>query len=411
MATGTDFNKSTTSVNNLYKIDYQALGEKVYNNANIFTAMVKKTTHHEGDVIHRPIHFGFAGSVGGGAGSATLPESSGYKTVNKAIIDVFPIYARAYVDRLSIQKAKSGKNAYFRELNMAISQTLESWNRNRERIWFGDGSGELCAGDGATNVTGAGTTASPYTVVLGSSTIEANVEEDDLWNYDAESTTLRVVSYTPSTFTVELVGTSAGLATLAGSGPVPTTKFFYMQGSKDVEPKGLAILKKTSGTYYNISIANRKWKPVQKDASSAAIDETLINEMLANMEIKTGKLPNAVVTSYKQYEKLKNLQVDLKRHAIKAGPAQLSFPGAMISTDKGDIKVIPNRFCPPGDMYFLNMNHIEVIRTPGGGWFDDDGTVFMRVADLDKYEARYGQYFENYIQPSHQGVIYNLKTT
>ena len=45
---------------------------------------------------------------------------------------------------------------------------------------------------------------------------------------------------------------------------------------------------------------------------------------------------------------------------------------------------------------------------PDFGWFDDDGTVFLRLADEDSYEARYGGYFENLIIPTGHGCLKNL---
>ena len=59
-------------------------------------------------------------------------------------------------------------------------------------------------------------------------------------------------------------------------------------------------------------------------------------------------------------------------------------------------------------MYALNDNHIHIHHRPDFGWFDDDGTVFLRQADLDGYEARYGGYLEVYINPAFQGVIEGL---
>jgi hypothetical protein len=61
-------------------------------------------------------------------------------------------------------------------------------------------------------------------------------------------------------------------------------------------------------------------------------------------------------------------------------------------------------------MYFLNDNYIEIHHRPGFGWFEDDGTVFLRKASDDAYEARYGGYLQSYIVPSFQGVVTGLAT-
>jgi len=50
------------------------------------------------------------------------------------------------------------------------------------------------------------------------------------------------------------------------------------------------------------------------------------------------------------------------------------------------------------------------IKSPSGNklWFDDDGTVFLRKAGEDVYEARYGGYLQSYIVPSFHGVLTGL---
>ena len=42
------------------------------------------------------------------------------------------------------------------------------------------------------------------------------------------------------------------------------------------------------------------------------------------------------------------------------------------------------------------------------GWFDDDGTVFLRLQNDDAYGARYGGYYENFIIPTGHGFLENL---
>ena len=50
------------------------------------------------------------------------------------------------------------------------------------------------------------------------------------------------------------------------------------------------------------------------------------------------------------------------------------------------------------------------MHRPGFGWFDEDGTVLLRQADSDGYEARYGGYLQVVIKPAFQGQIHDLAT-
>jgi hypothetical protein len=126
-----------------------------------------------------------------------------------------------------------------------------------------------------------------------------------------------------------------------------------------------------------------------------------------------------ILTSYTQYRKFQALLEDQKRYDMVTiqsrrgnyGPnlnGTVSFSGLQYLTTTGAIPVLESRFCDEDRMYFLNDDYIKQVRRKGFGWFDDDGTVIMRMADSDAFEARYGGYYENYIIPSFQARIDNL---
>jgi hypothetical protein len=190
-----------------------------------------------------------------------------------------------------------------------------------------------------------------------------------------------------------------------------------MQNSKDKDPQGLkGVLDATTGTKYNISV-KRRWKSQQKDASAAAISTDLLNEMMLKVEKACGKSPNIILTSYKQYEKILNLLEEHKRYEVKTrsglkskSGADISFSGVEFMSSSGPVGIFPERFCEDDRVYFLNDNHIHIYHRPDFGWFDDDGTVFLRKSNSDAYEARYGGYLETYINPCFHGVLTNLST-
>ena len=139
---------------------------------------------------------------------------------------------------------------------------------------------------------------------------------------------------------------------------------------------------------------------------------------MLRVEKKTGKVPNLIITSYKQFEKLLNIFEDDKRYPIpnRAGVKDkngvvISFSGIQFMSTSGPVAVVAERFCEDDRMYFLNDNFIHIHHRPDFGWFDDDGTVFLRKASSDEYEARYGGYLQVYIDPNFHAVITNLSTT
>lgn len=406
MAANRTFSLSEASA--LFKIKYGKLSENVYNSANVLLGRCKKSYNFTGKQILHSIPQSFAGGVGSGS----LPTANTAQYA-EAIIQAKKVYSVVEIDRESIKASMSDEGAFVRATKEVVQKGVESWMRNMSRILFNDGTGKLADGDNATNVSGAGTLGSPYVVRLAATTKDANIEERDLVNVGAETDNLEVLAYDPSTQDVSLVGSSATLAAL--SGLTPFSGSLFMQGSSSNDPEGLkGVLDATSGTKYGISVG-RRWKAEQIDASSATISSALMNRAMLAVEKKTGKTPNLIITSYKQFEKLLNIFEDDKRYPIpnRAGIKDkngvvISFSGIQFMSTSGPVAVVAERFCEDDRMYFLNDNHIHIHHRPDFGWFDDDGTVFLRKASSDEYEARYGGYLQVYIDPNFHAVITNL---
>jgi len=398
---------SLTDVSNLFKIKYLKLSENTYNSANVLLGRVKKSFDFVGRQQFIPVPQSFSGGVGSGS----LPTANFEKTED-GIIVAKKMYARVQIEREAIKAAANDEGAFVRMTKRVVEKGVESWMRNMSRSLFNDGTGALASGDGATNVSGTGTSVDPYLVILNTDTKEANIEEQDFVNYDSETTNLEVTAYVPATRQISLVGTSAGLAALTGVGPVLTTVFIHMQGSKDNDPQGLkGVLDATSGSLYTIPVA-RRWQATQKAAGGAGLTTDLMNEVMLEVERKSGKVPNLILTSYKQFRKLLNQLEDQKEYIVEPRAAELkgkvSFKGVEFMSSAGAVAVFPERFCEDDRMYFLNDNFIEIYHRPDFGWFDDDGTVFLRLANSDAYEARYGGYLESYVAPSFHGVLSGL---
>lgn len=419
----------------LFKIKYEKLSENVYNSANVLLGRVKKSYNFTGKRLSIAIPQSFAGGVGSGS----LP------TANRAIysdaqITSKKMYAVVEVDRETIKASLSDEGAFVRATKEVVQKGVESFMRNLSRALFADGSGMIAEGDGTTNVTGDGSDLTPYVVALAESSFkEANIEERDLVQMGSETTDpleIVKVNLESSPKTIELVGTSAILSAAADVGsnpqvPSPTSAKIYMQGSKDKDPEGLRLLDKVasgSNDFLGNSIAHlanqnsnygidvgRRWKAVQKDAGQAAVSTDMLNEVMLKIKKQCGKTPNLIVCSFKQYEKILNLLEDQKRYTIntraglksKSG-ADISFSGVEFMSVDGPVGIFPERFVEDDRIYLLNDSHIHIHHRPDFGWFDDDGTVFLRKHDSDAYEARYGGYLQVYINPCFHGVIADL---
>lgn len=388
----------------LFKIHYDKLSQNVYNSANVLLGRVKKSY----DFVGKKRHIAVPQSFSGGVGSGKLPKANTAKYA-EALIESKKVYAVVDIDRETIKAAMKDEGSYVRATKEVVEKGVESFMRNMSRILFNDGTGSICTLDGATAITGTGTELDPYVAIVAADSKEANIEERDLVNAGNEETLLEVLEYNPDTKEIKLCGTSA---LLAGG---DNTVVLYMQNSRNNDPEGLkGVLDASTGSKYSIPIA-RRWKSVQVDAAGAAISTDLMNSAMLKVEKRTGKVPNLILTSYLQFQKLLQLQEDHKRYPIpnRAGVKDkngsvLSFSGVQFMSTSGPVPVVAERFCEDDRMYFLNDNFIHIYHRPDFGWFDDDGTVFLRKAEADEYEARYGGYLQVYINPNYHAVISGL---
>lgn len=431
MATAPTREFSLKNATDLFKIEFVPRSETMYNSETVLNGRIKKTYDFVGKQKNVETHLSFQGGVGSGI----LPVA-GTARYKQAVLTAQKVYARAQVEREAIKAASSDKGAFRKALNEVTKKTVESFIRNDARILFGDGTGVLGKGDGTgTNVTGAGSEANPYVLTFPAAQWnEANFEEEDLVQVvtgldasnqggamegaDSVANLLRIVDVNHANRQVKVVGTSTRLAALAGAGPLAATDGLCMQRSYLREPQGLkGVLTPYAGVtqLYGIDI-QRRWSAFTKNANGIGPSTDMMNEVMLGVEKKCGKVPNLIIQSYTQYQNVLALLEDKKRYPIpnrnlvkgKELVGKFGFEGVEFMSTKGAIAMVPDRFCQEDRIYFLNDNFIERCHRPDFGWFDDDGTIFMRVNDSDEYEARYGGYYENMITPTFHGVIYGL---
>lgn len=393
-----------------FKEKYGKVSENVYNSKNAVLARQKKSYTFTGKYMVEAIPTSF----NGGVGSGTLPTAS-YDKAADAIIRSKKVYSAVKVDRESIKAADGQDGSFVKQLGHSVKKGVESFTRNASRIlWNSQTNGALGTGDNSTTVTGTGTTGDPYLVIISAATWkEANFEEQDSINCGTETTGLLIQEVVPASRQLKLVGTSAALA--AASGSTATAAIFYMQGSKDNDPLSIwHVLEATSGTLYDVTVARRWMAPVQADASGAGITTDMMNADILNIEKACGQMIDLIVVGYTQYQKILNLLEDKKYYQIDPRAdnlkGKISFKALEYMSPAGPVPIVYDRFVENDRIAYLNTNFLEARHRPDFGWFDDDGTVFLRSNDDDAYEARYGGYYQNYIPPSFHGYRKGLAT-
>lgn len=413
-----------TDQTNLFKINYYKKSENMYNSDNVLQGRVKKRYDFTGKqrFVATPMSFS------GGVGSGTLPTANA-ANYQGAVITSKKVYATCEIEREAIKASANNEGAFVQATKETVQKTVESYMRNSSRILFGNGSGVLGVGDGTgAAVTGNGSTATPYLVTIADTQanpfVAANWEEKDFVNVvtgnnvaakstggTAEVTLLEIVAVNPTTRVVSLVGTSARLAALVGgAAALAATDAIAMQNSYGNDPTGLdGVVNVSTGSLYGITV-QRRWQSYLQDASGAGITTDLMNGVMLNIEKLFGKVPNMIMCSYAQFRNILALLEDQKVYNLpnRNLKGAMSFQGVEFMSTRGPVGIFCDRFCPDKRVYFLNDDFMEVHHRPDFGWFDDDGTVFLRSSSTDAYGARYGGYYQNYITPTAHGLLDGL---
>lgn len=394
---------SLSSATNLFKIKYGKLSDNVYNSANVTLGRIKKDYNFTGKQQFIPVPQSFQGGVG--SGSLPTPNVAAYED---AIITAKKVYSVVQIEREAIKASMNNEGAFVQGTKEVVAKGVESWMRNMSRILFNDGTGAL--GSFSGNATGTAT--DPVIVITAATWKEANFEERDYVNVNTLSSVWEVVSVVPSTRTVTLSRISGSDdLTAIGVG----THVVYMQNSRNNDPQGLkGVCDAVAGTLYTVPVTRRWQAGAQIAAGGGGLTTDLMNQAMLDVQRKSGKVPNLIVTSFTQYRKLLNILEDQKEYNLEPRAQDLkgkvSFKGIEFMSSQGAVGVYPERFVEDDRMYFLNDNYITSYHRPDFGWFEDDGTVFLRESASDAYSARYGGYLEVYIVPPFQGCITGLAT-
>lgn len=394
---------SLTAQSALFKTKFGKLSENAYNSASPILGTIKKQYDFVGEDMKVAVPTYFAGGVGSG----TLPTANPASAV-KATISAKRVYATTEIEREALKASSSDEGAFVEAMKWNVQKTVEAWNRNGSRILFGDGTGAL----GTTTAANAtGTAAAPVVTISAASWVEGHWEENDYVNVSLDLTSVfAITAVDPVAKTIALSRISGTLDLTANA----TAKIIYMQNSKDNDPIGLkGVLDATTGQLYGVNVA-RRFQATQIAAGGSGVSTDIMNELISKIMFKSGKAPKLIVTSYTQMRKIKNFLEDQKVYMIDPRASELkgkiSWSGIEYMANGAKLAIIEDRMCPDDRMYALNTDFITSYHRPGFGWFDDDGTVFLRQTNSDAYGARYGGYYQNYIIPSFHGVVTGLAT-
>ena len=162
-------NWSIDDVNANFKTKFENRSKAFYSTQDPIEGRLKKDFNFTGKKKEIETILSFAG----GYGARKLPmANSSLMAIQE--VTAKKVYFRAQVDREGMMAASNDEGSFEQYLQFPMKETVKSYVNQCGRITFGDSTGVLGRGAGATNVTGAGTVGSPYVVTLRANGFKAN---------------------------------------------------------------------------------------------------------------------------------------------------------------------------------------------------------------------------------------------
>lgn len=368
----------------------------------------KKRTDFVGDTFVDHVRMDVATGLGYRATGQNLP-TPGAAARQRVAFTAAKSYGVALYDREAILASRNDRGAFAKATVTEAESVVEGHGLHMlERVLFGDSTGKLGEISAAPAVSGAGTTASPWSFALTNTGTNAPKGKRNWFVQGAPIDLYTAAGVYQMTIVIVSATVSAGVVTITattkatGSSVTPVAlDIMYWEGNKDAEMVGLgAIAPTVAGTLYGVNqTTNPKFRGLLKSVSGAlqygdvgkGVDD------LAEESI----VPNLGVCSYAAFSYLKDLSEDQKRYntaEAKSYDAKISFKGIEIMGAEGAIPLVPSQMCPSDEIFLMNTNHMSIQCREDFGWFDADGKGQILVPDQnkDQYFARYGGYSQLY---------------
>lgn len=411
ITTYTDSNYSA-----LFKRTYGEYGDNLYGSGaeDPIEAAITKYFDFGGLQHEFPLKLGFGGNTGFGS----LPETTGTRNVN-VILTRKKAYARIQLDRETIVASRGKASAFKEATSEATESALKSFIRTQACAAYNDGTGIL--GQFSGNATG--TAAAPVVTILNTGNYQfrqAYFEEDDLLQVVTNSTTLQATSLFQVT-AVNVVTRAITLSRITGAVDLTAigagTHALVLQGSFNLSPMGLlGVVNFASGNLYSVPF-QRRFSPYILPAGAGLISVDLLNQAMLQIDQRAGMPPTHFIFSVKQMEKFLNQLEDKKRYTSTtvdtrsnklATKATVSFSAIEMMGVRGPITIVSSRYVRDDMVLAVNMDKCFRKHAEKFGWFEEDGSVLLRLANADAYEARYGGYYENFFNVLYFGAITGL---
>ncbi len=387
-----DMAAANAALKELY--DDQRVMSLVYKN-NPFMAMVPKYTEFGGSVFPLPLVFNASQGR-----SATYANARSNQTAAEVVsfkLSRVKDYSIAQIDNQVMMASRTDKMAFVNGSQLVIDNAIRTLTNSLATGLFRSGTGTIgtIATGGITS--GVVTLSNPGDVV--------NFERNQVLiatSTDGGGTQRAGVGY------IVAVNRTAGTITVSattwgGAAGSPTGwtagDSLVIQGDLNAKLSGLLgwlpLNAPTTGdNWFGVdrSVDPVRLAGVRYDGSAQNIEEALVDGSL--LVAREGGEPDVCIMSFGSYSALEKSLGAKAQYITMEGPAEIAFPGILINGAHGQIKVFPDRNCPPKRAFLLQTDTWKLYSLGDAPHIARyaDGLEMLRVSDADAAEVRVVSY-------------------
>ena len=380
-----------TTVSALTKEIYEGtLREQLLNEVTTLTRVQKTSEGVTSDVggkyVVFPIHTGRNQGIGARLEMEALP-TAGNQSTAAARVGLRYQYGSVRLSGQTFELAKSNSQAFVSALDLEMNGLKTDLGVDLNRQVYGNGTGALAV---TSSTTSLNTAVVAHTLWL-TSQIGAVVDIYDTTGVTQKASGRTITAVTATTITFS----GAAVSFANGDIFVRTGSIGTADHTTQREWTGLGTIVSTDTTLYNVSGATYPvWTSnvITNSGTPRALSEGLLTTAVDTVRIRGGKT-SVLFSNLGVRRAYANLLVQQRRYT-NTQQFTGGFSGLAFTTDRGDIPMVTDTYCPPNTIYGLNEDELKWYREADWEFMDRDGSMWQRVIGYDAYDATMYQYSE-----------------
>ncbi len=385
---------SVTTLDSILKSYYlDAVCNQLNTGASPLYSKIEKTgVNVSGKNAIVPVTYGICGGLGAVAEDANLPDSYGSLHVSLTV-PLRNLYGTVEITDKALRVARDSVDGVCDVLTNEIQAMISSARYNINRMIWGDGTGILAKVGDLTSHT-----AKNWFPV----TSTQKLTEGMVVDFVRGSTT--VVSGARIVYVDNVNGKIHLSSSVPTSTPLAKDDVIYVHNTNATEVNGIPYIF-TDLPYYGMSKTINPWLGGTSKNLSGSLTTDAIQEFLDDLEVGSGHRIDLIVCGndvrrqYLKYLQTSRSNVDYMN--VDGGFKTLSYNGIPLDGD---------RFCPNGEMYFLDTDSLKMVQLCDWEWLEGTNRAILnKVPNKASYQAVLVKY-ANFVStmPRAVGRLYGI---